>query len=557
MAYDSINKKLYATASDGISLAQISRCLEDYRLDSNGNINLEMMCTSDNINEWSRKKPVRSSKLGVLTDADMASANFGFNIGGMDGDNNATAVYEADPNVALSKAIASGGKWTYNKPRGGTTEWYRLLDFDGYNHKAAPPYVTTLEPENTNESTITTNKSTIWADIEQSEKCEIPVQDLAGTIFGDDLSDYYPALLWRKRGETNGVQIAVHYATIGESLGGGDRVTFNPTFTSAGTYDMVFAITNADPSEPYEDDKVWLYLPNTYRQVTYNPMSGVVDITLNWNNNNGFVVNYSGNIVTSVALRFYTRLIDLTYFPEAYIYGELLNADGEPLAENYIFTGEIDEESGPISRVLTLTNPQTDALYANELYVRVYYRYREFDSNDAFTTRHIDLVSNTSTADYVAPVAISSLRTSEYAVDLNGQWQLSSAVANPDSATYDGVYESFSNFNTNSKGAIMYITIKGYEAFKLYIRSDAETNYDYVMVSQLDQTITNDTSYSSSAVKAHTRGNQQSGTAISNYTLVEFTAIDGEEHTITIVYRKDGSTHSGTDKGYILIPKNQ
>ena len=30
---------------------------------------------------------------------------------------------------------------------------------------------------------------------------------------------------------------------------------------------------------------------------------------------------------------------------------------------------------------------------------------------------------------------------------------------------------------------------------------------------------------------------------------------DGQEHTITIVYRKDGSSNSGTDRGYVLIGK--
>ena len=138
-------------------------------------------------------------------------------------------------------------------------------------------------------------------------------------------------------------------------------------------------------------------------------------------------------------------------------------------------------------------------------------------------------------------------------VDLNNNWQVSSI--NPDSAVYDS-YESFSNKGIGNSGAIMYIDIFGYSTFKLYIRSNAESSYDYVMVSQLDKTITYSTSYSdSSLIKAHTRGNQQSGTALSNYKLVEFTNIDGGEHRISIIYRKDSSANSGTDMGYLLIPK--
>ena len=104
----------------------------------------------------------------------------------------------------------------------------------------------------------------------------------------------------------------------------------------------------------------------------------------------------------------------------------------------------------------------------------------------------------------------------------------------------------------------MYIDIFGYTTFKLYIRSYAEGGYDYVMVSQLDKDITGSTTYSDTTlVKAHTKGNQQGGTAISSYTLVEFTGIDKGEHRITIVYRKDSSQDSNDDRGYVLIPKDQ
>ena len=144
-----------------------------------------------------------------------------------------------------------------------------------------------------------------------------------------------------------------------------------------------------------------------------------------------------------------------------------------------------------------------------------------------------------------------------YELVLNDNWQLSTVVANPDSALYDGVYESFSNYNKNSTAAIMYIDIFGYETFQLYIRSYAESSYDYVMVSQLDQTIDNNSSYSNTTlVKAHTRGAQKSGTTISDYKLVEFTGLDTGEHRITVVYRKDSSGNSGTDKGYLIMPRH-
>lgn len=183
----------------------------------------------------------------------------------------------------------------------------------------------------------------------------------------------------------------------------------------------------------------------------------------------------------------------------------------------------------------------------------------EFSQNTSYT----DTVERTISFTYMGVTVTTTIiqdvwKDADYVVDLNNNWQLSTEITNPDSTVYEGVYESFSNKGKDSTAAIMYVDIVGYETFQLYIRSYAESSYDYVMVSQLDQTINNSSSYSDTTlVKAHTRAIQNSGTTIDKYKLVEFTGIDGGEHRITIVYRKDGSSYSGTDRGYVLIPKNQ
>lgn len=142
-----------------------------------------------------------------------------------------------------------------------------------------------------------------------------------------------------------------------------------------------------------------------------------------------------------------------------------------------------------------------------------------------------------------------------YTVNLGG-WEKTTAVPNPNSTLYDGVYRSYSNYNVGSGTATMTIALTNLSSFTMYIRSYAESSYDYVMVSQLDQTITGSTSISDSTlVKAHTSGNQQSGTTLSSYTKVQYTGIPSGTHTITVVYRKDGSVNSGDDRGYVLIEK--
>ena len=127
-------------------------------------------------------------------------------------------------------------------------------------------------------------------------------------------------------------------------------------------------------------------------------------------------------------------------------------------------------------------------------------------------------------------------------------WVKSSTVPNPDASLYDGVYES-TNQGQNDTQSVMYIDINGYDEFTIYVRSYAESTYDYVLVSNLDTDI--------SSVKTSTCGNQKSGTSLSSYTKVTFTNIGGGQHRIMVVYKKDYSQHSNDDKGYVLIPKNQ
>lgn len=137
-----------------------------------------------------------------------------------------------------------------------------------------------------------------------------------------------------------------------------------------------------------------------------------------------------------------------------------------------------------------------------------------------------------------------AIKTVTYSINLSGQWQKSS-VTNPNSSLYDGVYESFSNYNVASGVATCIITITGYTSFTIYIRSNGESSYDYTIAYNLD---------GSTAEKANTKNNQNSGTSIGSYTAVNYTGIDGGTHTIRVAYKKDGSVNNGTDRGYLLIP---
>ena len=117
-----------------------------------------------------------------------------------------------------------------------------------------------------------------------------------------------------------------------------------------------------------------------------------------------------------------------------------------------------------------------------------------------------------------------------------------------------------SNSSHNIKDAydLMVIGIPtGFTDFTIYIRSYAESSYDYTIAGNIDAAIPNSNTVSDNLIKSTTSGNQKAGTAIGDYTIVEYTNIDStKEHTIWVMYRKDGSTDSGDDRGYVLIPKS-
>ena len=185
-------------------------------------------------------------------------------------------------------------------------------------------------------------------------------------------------------------------------------------------------------------------------------------------------------------------------------------------------------------------------------------------------TQTLHLLSTGKTSQYGVELAASHYEDAQkinnaeyYKLNLaSGAYGWTTSSVNPDSDTYDS-YQS-NNHNVASSIATMKITVVGYTEFTVYVRSYAESTYDYVVVRKIGSAAltswTAGSAYNDSGTKAHTRSNQQSGTAIGNYTAVTFTTADGltdddTPHTFYIQYGKDGSTNTGEDRGYVLIPK--
>ena len=127
--------------------------------------------------------------------------------------------------------------------------------------------------------------------------------------------------------------------------------------------------------------------------------------------------------------------------------------------------------------------------------------------------------------------------------------------------TVDGhkVYKSNGSYNTANAWDTAKIEFEGYSSFTVYVRSYAEGNYDYILVSQLnDDYLAERTSTSSmrsvysntTYTKAYTRAKQSSTT----YTEVNFSDLDPTEtYYFYIIYQKDSSANSNDDRGYFYI----
>lgn len=152
MAYDSTTKKLYTTASEGISTSEVAVCIGDYRVTARGR-DIGLLCSSPKINKWSPAKPFRNAswKFGSSTERDAARrmANQGLLLptAANAGVVSSQAAYRRTYLGYLTYLASTGQtpNYTYQPPRGkASNEPFRLLDFDGYMHRANQPFQTII-----------------------------------------------------------------------------------------------------------------------------------------------------------------------------------------------------------------------------------------------------------------------------------------------------------------------------------------------------------------------------------------------------------------------------
>ena len=238
MPYDKTNKRLYVdytqTPNIGISLIDIARCLQDYRRDKNGNINLGMMCTSPKINPWTKRPlPYPSTLSNVpytseLTDEMRREVNHGFII----------REYTKG-SLPLSKEART---WKFAYPRGGNdgyNEWLRGTDFENYHHLAEPPRTMIYPPydEPLEDGSYYMLLSHVRLGIEHQTNYDtgsIPLSELKSTWVdspvlpqGDNFNNWYIVLLFTNANATKSRSLLLDDVANPHVLYTGYRITDN------------------------------------------------------------------------------------------------------------------------------------------------------------------------------------------------------------------------------------------------------------------------------------------------------------------------------------------
>lgn len=138
-------------------------------------------------------------------------------------------------------------------------------------------------------------------------------------------------------------------------------------------------------------------------------------------------------------------------------------------------------------------------------------------------------------------VSIVNVATS-MTVDLNnGQWV-------DTGTTIDGhtVYKSDAgSYNTNNGASTCTVTVKGYSMVTVYLRSYAESSYDYAEVGPLDGEVIRDDQIN----VLSTKGKQSNTTYLSHTFIINNT----NAHTFQVLYSKDSSGNNDDDRGYFYV----
>lgn len=237
------------TPNKGVEIADLQTVFSTARND------IGQIIANEDINKWAKYKPVRSSSVAVLTDTERKAVNYGLKVSKYTNLANFVSGYSSD--------------YEYNSPRGGgmqPKEWYRLLDFNGYNHNAVCPVnsfqgVSGDVPQGTNlQVSLYLNPQN------QSPVGSLQWSDLCPDSGNKNMDEYYFGVIIR-----TGTTSTYRIVTMSETLGNGNSLQERSLYLPASYFD-------GDPGTSYTLYPVLSWQPITSIQTGGTYQAGLFSI---------------------------------------------------------------------------------------------------------------------------------------------------------------------------------------------------------------------------------------------------------------------------------------
>lgn len=359
-------------------------------------------------NKWAKNKPFETYNNPRIeqTASDREQGAYGFYWWNMTKESSAPIASTAYD--CMQKAAANAGTWLRKPPT-----IVRMGDFDGYNHNAVQPYL--LNAPTNGSKTISQR---VYVDPYDSN-AEIRVSDmpdLAQTT-GADVSALKIGVLYRKKGLTTMYlkfsDEGFTMADIDNGSAGQDwSITFSLPVSSSDTGTLtgetVMVATDADS---VDDTGTWIYIPDTYRVITYAAVSGLLVTYDSDGNGTGLILNdSSGNFINDDSSEVDSLTLVMTmkndqayavnYEYYVYLYGtdgwssrEIIYSGAGQLAANES-VDYMDDFLGTTINVQTAI--QSNEFLPSTLYIAMdVSSYRVGNPASTAVIRHFDFMNNT------------------------------------------------------------------------------------------------------------------------------------------------------------------
>ena len=323
MAYNPSDQSI----SDPVSIYDVQKCLGI----SQGDLGT-LITNAANINKWAKFKPVRWPNINTVGGWDAANHKWGsgatwWKADGLCGFATTVATEFGEPTSSVSfayKLINGQLGWTYQKPTGGASQPFRLIDFAQYYHQAISPYG---EIGNTVIYIDNNGNAQIDWDVVPVESRNLALSDINISINGSTypLTDFYLGLILYS-GSTYYLFTSSDTFATGQSL----SVVMNNVASLAGNWNvMPFFTKNPTNAQGKFDPGIFVPMAETTPISIRLTRDGVNKFEMpegEWNQANN-AVNYTIYVVNETSTAHQYTKIRVTIYGGSYYGDELGHAD--------------------------------------------------------------------------------------------------------------------------------------------------------------------------------------------------------------------------------------